>query len=414
VPLIRQGAQVLDCARAIRFISDLDISTQKTYFPTPQMMALTRRQFIHGSLTTLLSESPESISEILERATTPGWFTPREINAAVLDIVYKGKRFTKTYGQAASADQVFVIASISKPIVATAAMIFKDRGKLLLEDRALKYIPEFKGDWRNEVTLQNLLTHTAGLPDTLPQMHQLLARQASLEEMFAATCRVPLLFEPGTAVSYSNLGVLIVKEILERIAGSPLKKLLKSEVFDPLGMSASSLGLGGRPISSTVPVQEHQRGTNANNAYHGDLGAPWGGVHSTAGDVMRLLRYFVDPSKTQLLRVETARDMLRDHCLGLNQPWGIGWMLAKSHDCNFKVRPSSHRYGWSALFSDPEQGPAFGLKCSASTFGHYGVTGTIAWADHKNDIAMVLLTSKPVRYSRDGVLGPVSDLVSQL
>jgi CubicO group peptidase (beta-lactamase class C family) len=377
-------------------------------------MVLTRRQFTHGLLAALLSESPESISEILESATRPGWFTPREINTAVLDILYKGKRFTKAYGEAGNADQIFVIASISKPIIATAAMIFKDRGELALEDRAVKYVPEFQGDWRNEVTLGNLLTHTTGLPDTLPPMAQLLARQVSLEEMFAATCRVPLLFKPGTAVSYSNLGVLVVKEILERIAGSPLKKLLKREVFDPLGMSASSLGLGDRPITSAVPVQRKPHGMDSNTEYHHEPEAPWGGVRSTAPDIMRFLRYFVDPSKAQLLRVETARDMLRDHCQGLNQPWGIGWMLAKSHDCYFNVRPSWHRYGWSALFSDPEQGPAFGLKCSASTFGHYGVTGTIAWADPQNDIAMVLLTSKPVRHSRDGVLGPVSDLVSQL
>jgi CubicO group peptidase (beta-lactamase class C family) len=232
--------------------------------------------------------------------------------------------------------------------------------------------------------------------------------------MFAATCRVPLLFKPGAAVSYSNLGVLVVKEIMERITGSSLKELLKREVFDPLGMSASSLGLGGRPITSTVPIQGKQHGANPNAAYHRDLGAPWGGVYSTAQDLMQFLRYFVDPSKTKLLRVETAQDMLRDHCEGLNQPWGIGWMLATSHDCYFSVRPTWHRYGWSALFSSPEQGPAFGLKCSASTFGHYGVSGTIAWADPQNDVAMVLLTTKPVRYSRDGVLGPVSDLVSQL
>jgi len=377
-------------------------------------MALTRRQFTRGLLAALLSEFPESISEILERATTPGWFTPREINAAVLDICYKGNHFTKAYGDAGSPDRAFVIASITKPIIATAAMVLKDGSKLALGDRAVKYVPEFQGDWRNEVTLENLLTHTAGLPDTLPHMHELLARQASLEEMFAATCKVPLLFKPRAAVSYSNLGVLVLKEILERVTGSPLKALLKGEVFDPLGMSASSLGLGGRPITSTVPIQSEQSGANPNTAYHRDLGAPWGGVCSTAQDLMRFLRYFVDPSKTKLLRIETAREMLRDHCEGLNQPWGIGWMLAKSHDCYFNVRPSCHRYGWSALFSNPEQGPAFGLKCSARTFGHYGVSGTIAWADPQNDVAMVLLTTKPVRYSRDGVLGPVSDLVSQL
>ncbi len=387
-------------------------------------MAFTRRQFTHGLLAALLAQptesigatpaSPESVSEILESATRSGWLTPREINAAVLHILYKGRRFTRAYGTAADADQVFIIASITKPIIATAAMIFKDRGQMTLEDRAVKYLPEFRGDGRNEVTLQNLLTHTAGLPETLPQIQQLLAREASLEEMFAATCRVPLLFAPGTAVSYSNLGVLVVKEILERVSGSSLKEFLEREVFDPLEMRASSLGLGGRPLTSTPPIQVKEHATYPNSAYYRDLGAPWGGVHSTAPDLMRLLRYFADPSKAQLLRVETARDMLRDHCPGLNQPWGIGWMLANSHDCHFNVPPGWRRYGWSALLSDPERGPAFGAKCSASTFGHYGVTGTVAWADPQNDIAMVLLTSKPVGYSRDGVLGPVSDLVSQL
>jgi len=368
----------------------------------------------------------------LERATAPGWFTPREINAAVLDICYKGKRLTKAYGEAGNVERVFEIASISKPIVATAAMILKDRSKLALEDPAVKYVPEFQGDWRGEITLRNLLTHTAGLPDTLPQTYEMLANGATLKQMFEATCSVPLLFKPGTAVSYSNLGVLVVKEIVERITGSDLKEFLKSEVFEPLGMSASSLGLGGRPVSSTIPIQGMQNrlgghpiistvsiqgkqtNANPNSAYQRDLGAPWGGVHSTALDLMRFLRYFVDPGKTKLLQVETAREMLRDHCKGLNQPWGIGWMLAQSHDCNFRVRPTWRRYGWSAAFSNPEQGPAFGLKCSASTFGHYGVAGTVAWADPQSDIAMVLLTSKPVRYSRDGVLGQISDLASQL
>jgi CubicO group peptidase (beta-lactamase class C family) len=72
-------------------------------------------------------------------------------------------------------------------------------------------------------------------------------------------------------------------------------------------------------------------------------------------------------------------------------------MLSNSHDAYYKVAPTWHRYGWSSLYS-----------------GHYGVSGTIAWADPRRGISMVLLTTKFVRYSREGVLGSVSDLVSQL
>jgi beta-lactamase class C len=308
---------------------------------------------------------------------------------------------------------VFVISSISKPMVATGAMVLKDRGELVLRDRVVRFVPEFHGEGRDEVTIQNLLTHTAGLPDNLPQVRELLARHAALTEFFAATCNVPLLFKPGTAFSYSNLGVLVLKEIMERITSVPLKQFLNTEVFEPLAMNASSLGLGGRTIESTAQNQPRADGVNTDTLYHRELGAPWGGVHSTASDVTHFLRYFVNPGNRPL-KPETAREMLRNHCEGLDQPWGIGWMLANSHDAYYKVRPTWYRYGWSALLLNPERGPAFGLRCSPSTFGHYGVTGTIAWADPQRGISMVLLTTKYVRHARDGVLGPVSDLVSQL
>ncbi len=377
-------------------------------------MAITRREFAYGVLASLFSRDPlQAASEILEQATSTGWFSAPDINAALLDVCFGTKRYTKAYGAAGTPERVFVIASISKPIVATGAMVLRDRGKLALQDRVVKFVPEFHGEGRDDVTIQNLLTHTAGLPDSVPQMSQLLARQAGLSEIFAATCNVPLLFKAGTAFSYSNLGVLVMKEIIERITGVSLRQFLKTEVFAPLGMNATSLGLGGRAIESTAQNQRKPDGPNPNTLYHGDLGAPWGGVYSTAPDVTRLLHYFVKPTDPPL-KPETAREMLRNQCEGLNQPWGIGWMLSNSHDTSYKVPPSWRRYGWWAMLSNPERLPPFGLHCSASTFGHYGVSGTIAWADPQRDISMVLLTTKFVRYSRDGVLGPVSDLVSQL
>jgi CubicO group peptidase (beta-lactamase class C family) len=377
-------------------------------------MAITRRQFAYGVLASLFSRDPlKAASEVLERATSPGWFSSPDINAAVLDVGYGKERYTKAYGAAGTPERVFIIASISKMIVATGAMVLKDRGGLALPDRVVRFVPEFRGEGRDQVTIQNLLTHTAGLPDNLTQIRQLQARQTGLDEIFAATCNVPLLFKPGTAFSYSNLGVLVLKEVMERITSVPLRQFLKTEVFKPLAMNASSLGLGGRTIESTAQNQHTADQLNPNTLYRRELGAPWGGIHSTAPDLTRFLRYFVNPENPPL-KPETTREMLRNHCEGLNQPWGIGWMLSNSHDSYYRVLPTWHRYGWSALLSNPERAPAFGLHCSASTFGHYGVSGTIAWVDPERGISMVLLTTKFVRHSRDGVLGPVSDLVSQL
>lgn len=376
-------------------------------------MTVTRREFAYGLLTNLFSsDSLQAAFDILDKATSPGWFSPRAINAAVLHVCYKNEHFTRAYGLAGTPDRVFPIASISKPIVASGAMVLVDRGMLSLNERASRMLPEFSRDGRDEITVQNLLTHTAGLPDMLPQMHQLMSRGAGLEQMFAATCKVPLLFKPGTTVSYSNLGVLVLKEMMERITGVPLSIFLEKEIFKPLSMTASSLGLGGRLFES-MPQLQHYGNSDNPHLVRRDLASPWGGVHSTAADLTRFLQYFMNPTNSPL-KVETTRNMTCNHCEGLNQPWGIGWMLDTSHDVYYRVRPTWSRYGLLAFVSNPEHGPAFGSYCSLSTFGHYGVSGTIAWADPIRNLSMVLLTTKFVRFSRDGVLGPVSDLISKL
>jgi len=137
----------------------------------PWHMANVRRcQFIYELLCTCFSTDPlRAASEILEKATSPGSISAPEINAAVLDVCYGKEHYTKAYGAAGTPQRVFVIASMSKPIVATAAMVLKDRGNLALKDRVVKFVPEFRGQGRDEVTIQHLLTHTAGLPDALPQ-----------------------------------------------------------------------------------------------------------------------------------------------------------------------------------------------------------------------------------------------------
>jgi len=374
-------------------------------------MPFTRRQFALGLLAGIWASDPlQEIAHILEKATSPGWFTPPEISASVLDIYYGGKRFTRAFGAGIVPETAFVISSITKPMVATAVMVLQDRKELNIEDRVSKFVPEFDKDSRGEVNIRHLLTHTSGLPDNLPHVHKLVSQNVSLHDMFLQTCKLPLLFKPGTAVSYSNLGVLLSKEIIERLGGIPLPEFLAQEVFHPLSMNFTSLGLDRREAKS---IAENQTPENPTSHHQHDFATPWGGVYSTAADVSRFLHYFVNASGPPL-RPETASSMLKNHNQGLNQPWGIGWMLAYSHDVYYKVSPTWRRYGWPALWGNPEHLPAFGINCSPATFGHYGVTGTLAWADPQRQISLVLLTTRAVRHSRDGVFGTVSDLASLL
>ena len=282
-------------------------------------------------------------------------------------------------------DRVFLLASITKPMTATAVMILADRGRLRLEDPAHKFIPEFTGGDRDLITIRHLLTHTSGLPDMLPENTDLRRRHAALSEFVAGTCKTPLLFKPGTEVKYQSMGILLASEIVERLTRMPLRDFLRRELFAPAGMNATSLGLGGRKIADTALSQvEDDTDWNWNSAYWRDLGVPWGGAHSTAADVTRLLEIFLHPDG-RVLKPETARSMIVNQT-GLQDPWGLGWM----------IKPGT-----------------FGKGCSTATFGHYGSTGTVGWADPKTNLTCVLLTTKPAAQARDGLLGPVSDLVAE-
>lgn len=319
-------------------------------------------------------------AQLIAQATASG-----DVRAAVLDVRQGKFSFSRAFGEARNMETVFLLASISKPMTAAGVMLLADRGELALTDPVHKFIPEFSGADRSLIIVQHLLTHTSGLPDMLPENEALRRRHAPLAEFVAVTCKTPLLFRPGAKVSYQSMGILLASEIVERITGTPFRDFLRREIFLPLGMRETSLGLGSRRIEDTAQCQvESKEDWSWNTPYWRDLGAPWGGVHSTAADVTRFLHAFLQPDG-RVLKRETFRAMITNHTTGLNEAWGLGWML------------------------DPGK---FSHGCSPRTFGHYGATGTVAWADPDTGVRCVLLTTKPADQSRAGLLGLVSDLIA--
>jgi CubicO group peptidase (beta-lactamase class C family) len=319
--------------------------------------------------------------EKIEAATRSG-----DVSAAALYVSQGKTVLERGFGKARSAREVFLLASITKPMTAAALMKLVERGKIALDDPANKYIPEFKGDGRERITIKMLLTHTSGLPDMVPENNDLRKKHAPLKEFVAATCRTPLLFAPGTQCRYQSMGILLASEIAQRITNMPFRDFLKKEIYSPLGMSQTFLGLGSLKIPDTAQCQvPSDDDWNWNSPYWRDLGAPWGGAHASAGDVGRFLEFFLHP-RDGALKASTARTMITNQNQGLNRQWGIGFMC---------------------------QPGGFGKKCSPRTFGHYGSTGTVAWADPEKDVICVLLTTKPADQSRAGLLGPVSDLIAE-
>jgi CubicO group peptidase (beta-lactamase class C family) len=318
----------------------------------------------------------DDAAEVLERATAT-----RQVDAAVLHVVQRDESFTRPFGKAASADAMFLLGSISKPINVTAVMTLFDRGEFQLDDRLKKFLPAFTGGGRDEVTVRHLLTHVSGLPDQLADNNELRKRHAPLTEFAERALRAPLAFAPGTRYQYSSMGILLAARMAELISGADIRTLVDRSVFQPLGMKHSAQGLGRFKPEEMVLCQTEgaapesgggdpqARDWDWNSPYWRKLGAPWGGTHASAPDVARFLGEFLG-ARGKVLKPETARLMIKNHNPAGFTPRGLG----------FGVGKGSGSPG-----------------CSEQTFGHTGSTGTLCWADPASETVCVVLTSLPSR-----------------
>lgn len=333
----------------------------------------------------------DSASDVLDASVRRG-----DVEAASIWLRHGDQAEGRGFGAATSADVIFLIASISKPISVAAVLHLVERERLRLDDPLRKFIPEFAGDRRDRVTVKHLLTHTSGLPDQLPENASLRQRHAPLDEFVRGAIRTPLRFDPGTRYSYSSMGILLASEVARRISGKPFVELVDETVFRPLGMTRSTLGLAPFTIDQVVRCQvensapESGAGSAAsedwdwNSRYWRELAAPWGGGHASAVDIGRFFDACLRPPDGWL-RPETVRLMTSNQNPRGVTPRGLGFGL----------------------------GPAVASRgCSTQTFGHGGATGTLAWTDPRSETTCVILTTLPGRAADPHPRQTVSDRVA--
>ncbi len=297
-------------------------------------------------------------------------------------------------------DSIFLIASPTKPLTATAILLLVERGELQLTDRVADFVPEFATAGKDKTLLVHLLTHTSGLPDQLPENYALREQHAPLEEFVQRTCRYQPDFDPGTKVQYQSMGYLMLGEVLLRVTGTTLPDFLRAHVFDPLDMHDTALGMpeswqqpaadgGPSRFDRLVEVREPKSMVGKdwawNSLYWRRLGAPWGGVLSSATDLGKLCRHLLQVHRGEpgLLAPATLAAMTENQLPWLpdlpehsrrTTPWGLGWQL---------------NWPWHVR--------TFGDLLSSSAYGHWGATGTMLWIDPPRDQYAVLLTSQPLR-----------------
>jgi CubicO group peptidase (beta-lactamase class C family) len=340
----------------------------------------------------------ERASALLETETRE-----QRVGAASLIVVRHGRiAFHRGYGKlspkpdapAVTPDIVFLLASITKPVTITALMMLVERGLVSIEDPAHLYLSELQ---HRQIKVRDLMAHTSGLPDMLPENTELRRAHAPLSEFVKRAMTTPLVFPTASDFRYQSMGTLLAGEIVERVSKMRLRDFEQKEIFAPLGMKASSLGLGGRKIEDTAwcqgggdPADLSRFG--ANSPYWRDMGHPWGGMHSTTRDLAVLLQTFLNGGEYagyRLLSPKTVSRMTTDQNGSLGKPWGLGWGLANSPV-------------WAY----------FGDIVSRETFGHSGATGTVAWADPVSKLVCVILTTRPSGEDQGRLLRSVSNAVA--
>lgn len=153
--------------------------------------------------------------------------------------------YSKAYGNArldpktpATPEMRYSIGSISKQFTAAAILLLQEQGKLSLNDKVARFIPDLTR--ANEMTIRQLLSHTSGYQDYWPQDYvmPMMLKPVTAQEILTRWARKPLDFEPGTKWQYSNTNYVIAGVIVEKASGMPLLQFLRQKVFTPLGMKS--------------------------------------------------------------------------------------------------------------------------------------------------------------------------------
>jgi CubicO group peptidase (beta-lactamase class C family) len=325
----------------------------------------------------------------------------------VLDLAAVGQSDLAS-GRKMATNDLFWIASMTKPMTAVAAAILVDDGRLNFSDPVEKYLPEFHGLWvlqettaqhrvlvpaARPITVRDLLTHTSGIGEYVAY-----GPHWTLAEMIKGVVREPLRFQPGSKWSYSTAGLDTVGRIVEVVAGVPFAEFMQRRLFGPLGMKDSSFWL--------TPEQEKRFATNyRRNPDTGKLepatiyymygGAvtdrerpPLGGasLFSTAEDLAKFYQMLLNGGAvagTRILKPESVAEMTRPQTGNLKAgflpgaAWGLGFCLVEQPD------------GVTAMLSP-------------GTFGHGGAHGTQSWADPRRGVIYIMMIQRAGLPNSDG------------
>jgi uncharacterized protein YbbC (DUF1343 family) len=303
---------------------------------------------------------------------------------AVFWLERKGATYHRAYGNRAlvpaaepmTETTIFDAASLTKVIATTPAiMLLVERGQVKLDATVQTYLPEFKGDGKEAITIRQLMTHTSGLRPDL----SLNPPWSGYDTAVRLACAEKLVTPPGTEFRYSDINFFLLGEVVHRITGQMLNEFVAREIYQPLGMRDTGF-LPAREKWPRIAPTEFADGQFLRGVVHDPTarrmggGAGHAGLFITAADLARYARMLLNEGAldgVRLLKPETVKLMISvqspENVRALR---GLGWDIDSGYS-----RP---------------RGAVFPI----GSYGHTGFTGTCLWIDPFSKSFWILLSNR--------------------
>ncbi|WP_212773226.1 serine hydrolase domain-containing protein [Polycladomyces abyssicola] len=283
----------------------------------------------------------------------------------------------------ATTNTVYDVASLTKLFTATAVMQLVEQGRISLDVPVVRYLSDFTGEGKESITIRHLLSHTSGLPANLP----LYRTPGPPEKRLRVAMEAKPVATPGTRCIYSDIGYMVLGELVHRVSGKSLDQYMQEQILQPLSMSSTAFRPPSTWKARIAPTEEQtvpSRGlvwseVHDENAWALGGVAGHAGLFSTVSDLARFGQMFLNEGSLDGVRVlhpSSVREMFRLQTPGLpHANRGLGWEL--------------HQPWYMGEHADGKRA------------GHTGFTGTSIVLDRETGWMLIVLTNR-VHPTREG------------
>jgi beta-glucosidase-like glycosyl hydrolase/CubicO group peptidase (beta-lactamase class C family) len=350
----------------------------------------------------VLGQIDEVIFEAIDDRVFPGAVAGVGVGGRVVKMQGYGHHTYEPDPPAVTPTSIFDLASLTKVVGTTlAAMRLYDEGRLALDAPVVRYLPAFGQNGKDEVTIRQLLTHSAGQRVFHP-FHREGPRDpdAVLDFILADTLR----YAPGTDTRYSDFDMIVLGEVIEAITEQPLDDFLHEAIFEPLGMDDTGFRAPGTLDARALPteIDETFRRRTLQGEVHDEAASLLGGVaghaglFSTAGDLARVAFLLTNGGTAyghRLFSPATVETFTRRARPAGEFPAALGWIA---------TRPAAEGYS------------SAGHRMGPRAFGHTGFTGTSIWIDPDTGLWVILLTNRTYPQRGESAISAVRPTVADL